>query len=131
MFKRIVSVVEVVAVVGFVVMVGLLVLKQPTQHLTALPPRSSVPAGQTGVIAGSDGASLFRSNCAGCHGADGAGGIGPQLNGGQVTKSFSTAAAETDFITRGGGGMPAFRDQLSQAELQAIVEFTRTTLQSK
>ena len=130
MFKRIVSTVEIVAVVGFVVMVGLLVLKQPSKHLTTLPPRSTASAGQNASGA-PDGASLFHSNCAGCHGADGTGGIGPQLNGGQVTKSFTTAAAEAAFIKQGAGGMPAFRDRLSETELQAIVDFTRTTLQSK
>src|SRR5207253_812604 len=82
-------------------------------------------AGQTGATA--DGASLFHSNCAGCHGADGSGGIGPQLSGGEVTKAFTTAAAEADFVKHGGGGMPAFRDRLSETELQAIVDFTRTT----
>ena len=129
MLKRIVSTLEIVAVVGFVVMVSLLVLKQPSKHLTSLPPPSSASAGQTGATA--DGARLFRSNCAGCHGADGTGGIGPQLSGGQVTKAFTTAAAEADFVKHGGGGMPAFRDRLSETELQAIVDFTRTTLQSK
>lgn len=129
MLKRIVSTVEIVAVVSFVAMVGLLVLKQPTKNVTALPPPS--PAAATGVTTPADGAALFRSNCAGCHGADGGGGIGPQLKDGAVIKSFSTAADETDFVIKGGGGMPSFRDRLTQAELQAIVDFTRTTLQSK
>jgi mono/diheme cytochrome c family protein len=131
MFKRVVSVVEVVAVVGFVVMVGLLVLKQPTKNLTALPPRTSVPAGHTGATAAPNGAQLYKSNCAGCHGGDGGGGIGPQLRDGAVTKKFSDSASQVSFVEGGAGGMPAFRNQLSDAEIKAVVEFTRTTLQSK
>jgi mono/diheme cytochrome c family protein len=131
MFKRIVAAVEVVAVVGFVVMVALLLLHQPTKNLTALPPRTTVPAGQTGTTAAPNGAQLYKSSCSGCHGGDGGGGIGPQLRDGAVTKSFSDAASEVAFVKNGAGGMPAFRDQMSEAEIQAVVDFTRTTLQSK
>jgi mono/diheme cytochrome c family protein len=131
MLKRVVAAAEIIAVVGFVIMVALLVVKQPTKNLTALPPRTTVPAGQTGSTAPPDGAQLFRSSCAGCHGGDGSGGIGPQLNGGAVTKSFSDAAAEISFVKGGAGGMPAFKDEMSEAEIQAVVDFTRTTLQSK
>jgi mono/diheme cytochrome c family protein len=129
MLKRIVATVEIVALAGFLVMVALLLLKQPTKNLTALPPPS--PAAVAGVTTVVDGQALFRSNCAGCHGGDGGGGIGPQLNGGAVTKSFSNAADELDFVKTGGRGMPAFQNQLNEAELQAVIDFTRTTLQSK
>lgn len=131
MLKRTVTVLEIAAVVGFVAMVALLLVKQPTKNLTALPPRTTVtvPGGQPAATSPPDGAQLFKSNCAGCHGGDGGGGIGPQLSGGAVTSSFKDAASETAFITRGGGGMPSFKDQLTDAELQAVVDFTRTTLQ--
>ena len=131
MFKRIVATVEVIAVAGFVVMVALLVVKQPTKNLTALPPPTTVPAGQTAPAGAPNGAQLYRSNCAGCHGGDGGGGIGPQLRDGAVTSAFKDAASQVDFVKSGTGGMPAFRDRLSENEIQAVVEFTRTTLQSK
>jgi mono/diheme cytochrome c family protein len=35
------------------------------------------------------------------------------------------------FVKNGAGGMPAFRDRMSEAEIQAVVDFTRTALQSK
>ena len=128
MLKRIVAAVELIAVAGFVIMVVLLVVKQPTKNLTALPPRTSVPAGQT---AAPDGAQLYRSNCAGCHGGTGGGGIGPQLRDGAVLDAFKDAASQVAFVKSGASGMPAFRNQLSDAEVQAVVEFTRTALQSK
>ncbi|MEY2421127.1 MAG: cytochrome c oxidase cbb3-type subunit [Acidimicrobiaceae bacterium] len=131
MLKRAVAVVEVIAVAGFVIMVALLLVKQPTKHLTALPPRTTVPAGQTGTTAPPDGAQLYKSSCAGCHGGDGGGGIGPQLRDGAVTSSFKDAASEVSFVKSGAGGMPAFRDEMSDAEIQAVVDFTRTTLQAK
>ena len=127
MFKRLVGVVQVIAAAGFVVMALLLITKQPTKHLTELPPPTSVPAGQSAP----SGAQLFTTNCAGCHGRDGGGGIGPQLRDGAVLRAFKDAASEVSFVKGGGGGMPSFEDRLSEADLQAIVEFTRTTLQSK
>jgi mono/diheme cytochrome c family protein len=112
-------------------MVALLVVKQPTKNLTAVPARTTVPAGQTGTTAAPDGAQLYRSNCAGCHGGDGGGGVGPQLRDGAVTRSFKDAGSEVSFVKSGGSGMPAFRDDLTDAEIQAVVDFTRTTLQGK
>lgn len=129
MLKRIVAATEIIAVVGFVVLVALLLLKQPTKNLTALPPRTTAPAGQTGTTAAPNGAQLYKSNCAGCHGGDGSGGIGPQLSDGRVTSSFRDAASEISFVNGGAGGMPAFKDQLSDAEIAAVVDFTRTALQ--
>ena len=133
MLKRIVVALEIVAVVGFVVMVALLVVNQPTKNLTALPARSTVtvPGGQTATTGAPNGAQLYRSNCSGCHGGDGGGGIGPQLRDGAVTSSFKDAASEVAFVKTGGSGMPSFNSQLSDAEIQAVVDFTRTTLQSK
>jgi mono/diheme cytochrome c family protein len=129
MFKRIVATIEVLALVGFVAMVVLLVVKQPTQNLTALPPPTSVASGQP--AAAIDPALLFRLNCSGCHGGTGGGGIGPQLRDGAVLRSFKDAASEVAYVTNGGSGMPSFKDRLSAAEIQAVVDFTRTTLQSK
>ena len=131
MFKRIVAAVEVIAVVGFVAMVALLVLKQPTKHLTTLPAPTSAPTGQTRTTTAPNGAQLYKSNCAGCHGGDGGGGIGPQLRDGAVTSSFKDATSEVSFVKSGGSGMPAFSSQLTDAEIQAVVDFTRTTLQAK
>ena len=131
MFKRIVAAVEVVAVVGFVVMVALLLLKQPTKNLTALPATNFGAGGSDGRrLSPPDGAAVslelrglpwrrrrWRHR--------------PQLRDGAVTSSFKDAASEVSFVKSGAGGMPAFRDELSEAEIQAIVDFTRTTLQSK
>jgi mono/diheme cytochrome c family protein len=131
MFKRIVVAVEVLALAGFVVMVALLLVKQPTKNLTALPPPTAVPAGQTGTTTAPNGTQLYKSNCAGCHGGDGGGGIGPQLRDGAVISSFKDAASEVAFVKSGGSGMPAFSGRLTDAEVQEVVDFTRTTLQSK
>ena len=133
MLKRIVMALEVLAVVGFVAMVALLVIKQPTKNLTAVPARTTVtvPGGQTGTTGAPNGAQLYRTNCSGCHGGDGGGGIGPQLRDGAVTSSFKDAASEVSFVKSGGSGMPSFRDDLTDAEIQAVVDFTRTTLQGK
>ena len=131
MFKRIVAAVEVLAVVAFVTMVALLLVRQPTKNLTALPPPTTVPNGQTGTTSAPNGAQLYKSNCAGCHGGDGGGGIGPQLRDGAVTNSFKDAASQVEFVKNGAGGMPAFRNRMTDAEVQAVVDFTRTALQSK
>jgi mono/diheme cytochrome c family protein len=48
------------------------------------------------------GATLFTNNCATCHGANGEGGVGPQLNGGQVLKVWPKLADHINWVHTGG-----------------------------
>ena len=51
------------------------------------------------------GAQIFTSNCATCHGAQGQGGVGPALAGGEVVKTFPDAAAHAAFVTSGSAAV--------------------------
>ena len=70
----------------------------------------------------SDGATVFaEAGCGTCHtyepaGSDGS--VGPNLDDSNVT--FEQAVEQ---VTNGGGGMPAFKDQLSQQEIDAVARF--------
>jgi len=48
------------------------------------------------------GATLFTNNCATCHGSSGEGGVGPQLNGGQVLKVWPKLADHIKWVHTGG-----------------------------
>lgn len=115
MFKRIVNVVEVLAVIAAAVFLVLLFTNEPD---------SGGSAGGGGNA--SPGAVVFASNCARCHGSDGGGGLGPKLSDGQVVKDFPDAADQITFVKKGQGGMPGFADTLSPQEIQQVVEYTRT-----
>jgi mono/diheme cytochrome c family protein len=109
-FKRIVNVVEVVALIGAAIFVVMLFANEPGgSHAPESP-----------------GAALFSGNCARCHGADGGGGLGPQLSDGKVVEAFPDVADQITFVTRGRGSMPAFGDTLSPAQIRQVVEYTRT-----
>ena len=107
------------------------------------------PAGATGPIA--EGATLFRTNCAGCHGSEGGGGTGRKLSEGEVNKTFLTADDQIAFVLSGskvfdgkgygdpareggqhiGGSynkgqyMPKFEGQLTKEQIAAIVCYER------
>lgn len=72
-------------------------------------------------------ASLFRQNCAICHGAEGNGrtlGNGlnvPSLREGQF--KAPTEAAIANQITNGGNGMVPFRNTLTQREINMMTNF--------
>jgi cytochrome c len=72
-------------------------------------------------------ASLFRQNCAICHGPEGNGrtlGNGlnvPSLREGQF--KAPTEAAIQNQITNGGNGMVPFRNTLTQREINMMTEF--------
>lgn len=79
------------------------------------------------------GATLFTSNCAGCHGKNGVGADGPALN----NKMFLSSVSDTFLvgtITRGRSGtvMQGFGDPspirraLTQAEVESIVVYIRS-----
>lgn len=78
------------------------------------------------------------SNCSSCHGAGGEGGVGYQLNGGEIMRSFDSVAQIFPWIAGGTAGyagqpygngrhiggqlgqMPAWEGQLSAAEIIAV-----------
>jgi mono/diheme cytochrome c family protein len=68
------------------------------------------------------------SGCAGCHTlseADAQGPLGPQLDGANLSVDEVRGQIEN-----GGGSMPAFKDQLSQPEIDQLAEFVSEASQS-
>jgi cytochrome c6 len=81
--------------------------------------------------AAADGAAVYKSKCALCHGADGKGqtGMGKSLklrslHAPQV--QAQTNAQLTKIVADGKGKMPAYKTKLSGAEIEAVVKFIRT-----
>jgi mono/diheme cytochrome c family protein len=76
---------------------------------------------------------IFASVCAKCHGADGKGGV-PAAEGQNPPRNFCDArfqASRSDddlkqAIRKGKGGMPAFGNLFSDAELRALVRRLRS-----
>ena len=71
-----------------------------------------------------DGAALYAEKCAMCHGENGKGsGIGPNLASPDYIYG-KTPEAITESIAMGrSGGMPAFSNQLSDGEIELLVNF--------
>jgi cytochrome c6 len=78
-----------------------------------------------------DGAAVYKSKCAMCHGPDGAG----QTTMGKNMKLRDLRSADvqkqTDaelvkWIADGKGKMPAYKSKLTAAEIDALVAFIRT-----
>jgi mono/diheme cytochrome c family protein len=113
--------VEAVVAVAVVITVVLLFTNSPTS-----PPPAQPEA--VAAAGGIDGAALYDRRCAGCHGGDGSGGIGPRLAGGRVVQRFPDAAEQVAVVADGRGSMPAFAGRLTDEEIAAIVEYTRTSL---
>jgi mono/diheme cytochrome c family protein len=80
--------------------------------------------GDTGGGGGgaADGEAVFaEAGCGSCHTFEAAGSsgtTGPNLD--DASPSFEAAKQQ---IENGGGGMPAFKDQLSQEEIDAVARF--------
>lgn len=77
-------------------------------------------------------ASLFRQNCAICHGPEGEGKTlddgrqVPNLRDGEF--KFKTDAEIYKHISEGGNGMVPFRGQLTERELKLMVDFVQNDL---
>lgn len=97
------------------------------------------------------GNSLYQANCSTCHGAQGQGGVGPMLHGGQAVLTFPNIADQIAWVNNGSVGlaknqpygnpnrpggqhqaskddMPAFKSILTPAQIQDIVTYERTAL---
>ena len=97
------------------------------------------------------GAQVFAKNCSPCHGAQGEGGVGPKLAGGEAKLTFPNEADHITWVETGsaskakgtpygdsgrsGGqhivkvaGMPPFKGTLTDAEIKNVVTFERDGL---
>ena len=74
------------------------------------------------------GREVWTGRCSRCHGGDGGGGAGPKLNDGRLLRDFPDPAEQAEVIRKGRKGMPSFGDKLSDAEIQAVVRYTREVL---
>lgn len=74
------------------------------------------------------GREIYIVHCASCHGTAGQGGRGAKLDDGWVLDRFPDPAAEVAVIANGVGEMPAFADELTDAQVDAVVRFTREVL---
>ncbi|MGQ0849311.1 MAG: c-type cytochrome [Actinomycetota bacterium] len=110
--KRFVDFVQLVAVLATVWTVYLLFSAQPPV---------------TGDPVTDDGARIYAARCSSCHGGKGEGLRGPVLAG-RVVEKFVDPAEQIAVVTNGRDGMPAFGRRLTPAEIEAVVEFTRTRL---
>lgn len=77
----------------------------------ATPPEASP------TEAAGDSATLYADNCAACHDADGSGGSGPDLRG------EDDVGGVAEQIRAGGGSMPAFAGELTDAEIDDLAAF--------
>jgi ubiquinol-cytochrome c reductase cytochrome c subunit len=94
-------------------------------QLTRLLPKGATVAGATAAPAAGTadplGAGLFRTNCAACHGATGAGGIGPSLLDEGHTRSVAQIAA---LILQPPAKMPKLSpDPIPEAQLRPLAEY--------
>jgi len=81
-------------------------------------------------VFGQGGASLFKSHCAACHGADGSGNtaIGRSmhmraLGSADVQKMSDKELTAT--ISDGKGAMPSYKDKLSGSDIKDLVGYIR------
>jgi putative heme-binding domain-containing protein len=102
-----------------------LVAGLPADHAAALP-----RAGQDAPIANpspadvDQGKQIFETRCSTCHGLDGGGAMGPNIQGIPMRLG---APAVAEVIKNGmSGGMPAFAGQVDATQIQQIIAYLMT-----
>ena len=80
--------------------------------------------GDTGGAFVDVGAVLYETNCQGCHGVSGEGGLGVALNDGLLATLSDERIAE---VIRDGlpPGMPGFSSSLTEDEITSLIDFLR------
>lgn len=84
------------------------------------------PQAQDGGGGSTDGQTIFEENCATCHGASGEGGTGPAFADGAVAEKYPDVADQKEIVVNGKGGMPSWEGTLSDAEIDAVIEYERS-----
>jgi len=90
-----------------------------------------LPIAASTAFAASDGAAVYKTKCASCHGADGSG----QTAMGKSLKLRDLGSADVqkqtdkelyNLTTDGKGKMPAYKGKLTEADINALVAHMRT-----
>ena len=71
-----------------------------------------------------DGGEIYNANCAGCHGQDGAGNVGPALAG---NADLGDANFVIGQILHGGQMMPPVGEGLTDDEVAAVINYIRSS----
>jgi mono/diheme cytochrome c family protein len=84
----------------------------------------------------SSGASTFKSKCVLCHGVDGSGNtpLGKQLQAANLRSKDVQKLSDAELqkaVHDGQANMPAFADQLSDAEISQVVKYVRSLGKAK
>jgi mono/diheme cytochrome c family protein len=94
----------------------------PEAGTTSTPAAGTTSTGGGGTQqASAQGKQIFTQNCAGCHtlkDANARGQVGPNLD--DLKPDEPTVQRQ---VTNGGGAMPAFKGQLSDAEIKAVAQY--------
>ena len=79
------------------------------------------PTPQQAEATATSGQEVFTSTCGGCHTLSDAGTTG--ASGPNLDDAAPDAATVKAYVRGGGGGMPAFGDELSNAEIDAVAAY--------
>ncbi len=79
----------------------------------------------SGTDGDASGELVYRQSCASCHGGSGEGGTGPSLVG---VDERLTRDEQIRIVREGRGRMPAWEDELTPEEIEAVVDHQRTVL---
>lgn len=94
--------------------------------LVAFRPEETGTGDSTETAAGADEpATIFQQRCASCHGGDGSGATGPDLT--DVDDRLPTEE-QVEVIRDGRGEMPSWETTLSEAEIEALVDYMHNEL---
>jgi mono/diheme cytochrome c family protein len=93
----------------------------PPPEAPAPPPAPLPPPPPAG-----SGSQIYFNHCSGCHGGSGEGAAGPALGGGAVVARYPNVADQIAVVTGGRAAMPAYGGIISPAEIEAVVNFTRS-----
>ncbi|MCU0310001.1 MAG: cytochrome c [Acidimicrobiales bacterium] len=104
-------------VAGAVLAVALAVAACSSSETTSVPSDPVLAQGQR----------TYLQYCASCHGRGGGGGLGPKLEG-VVAERYPNVEDQKAIILNGQGSMPAFKGRFDEAELDALVRYTREGL---
>jgi quinohemoprotein ethanol dehydrogenase len=96
----------------------------PAGNKPAKPGNTSTGKGDAAA-----GQSIFAANCSVCHGAQGTGGNGgPDLT---TSAKAHSLAQVVEQVANGGGGMPAFKGQLSDKQINDVAAYVTTKIAKK